>query len=256
MNTIDFIALVAPGAQAGMRNYSVLASPSMAQGICESGSGAHAPGNNLFGIKATPDWKGPVQRLLTREVVNGKSVYVYADFRVYTSLADSIADHGAFLAANARYKNLLGNTDYKTVCKLLQADGYATALNYAESLIFLIEQYGLDEYDLLPITHIDTPTSGATVKGAFDIKGWAISLAGIARVDVYIDSKIGLASIKQLTARPDVAKAYPKYSGAGTSGFAVSVPNGKLKSGNHSIDVAAIDKDGMATWAHLQIIVK
>ena len=234
----------------------VLASPSMAQGICESGSGTHAPSNNLFGIKATSDWKGPTQKLLTREVVNGKSIYTYAEFRAYASLADSISDHAAFLAGNKRYANLIGKKDYKAVCKLLQADGYATAPNYASTLISIIEQYGLEKYDLLPLCHIDTPKAGASVKGPWTVKGWATSLASIERVDIYVDGKTGLGSIKQLTVRPDVAKAYSKYPGAKASGFGIAVPGGKLKPGKHIVDVVAIGKDGTKTWAHTAITVK
>jgi N-acetylmuramoyl-L-alanine amidase len=46
-----------------------------------------------------------------------------------------------------RYESILGNTDYKDVCELLQKCGYATSHTYAEKLIKLIEQYELTQYD-------------------------------------------------------------------------------------------------------------
>ncbi|MEL1196558.1 glucosaminidase domain-containing protein, partial [Staphylococcus epidermidis] len=78
-----------------------------------------------------------------QEYINEQYIYIDAPFRKYPDVASSIADHGTFLNVNSRYSNLLGVTDYKTVAQLLQADGYATAPTYAESLIRIIEQYHL-----------------------------------------------------------------------------------------------------------------
>ncbi|GMA48675.1 hypothetical protein GCM10025857_39850 [Alicyclobacillus contaminans] len=73
-----------------------------------------------------------------------------AKFRAYASLGDSIQDHGQFLLANSRYHNLVG-ADWRTACQLIQQDGYATAPNYAQTLISIIEQYKLYQYDTQPV---------------------------------------------------------------------------------------------------------
>lgn len=99
MNTIDFIALMAPLAMADQNRTAVLASITIAQGILESASGASAPGNNLFGIK------GKGQELNTKEFVNGEWVTIIDGFRVYDTWSDSICDHSSFLLENARYTN-------------------------------------------------------------------------------------------------------------------------------------------------------
>ena len=146
----DFIMQISRGAVEGMRKYGILPSVTMAQAILESGwgrSGLTRASNNLFGIKAGGSWCGDVVTYPTREYVDGKYVDVTADFRAYDSLDASMEDHGAFLAGLSRYANIIGVKDFREVCRLLQADGYATAPNYADSLIALIEQYDLAAYD-------------------------------------------------------------------------------------------------------------
>lgn len=146
----DFIMQISRGAVEGMRKYGILPSVTIAQAILESGwgeSGLTKASNNLFGIKAGNGWYGYVVKYPTKEYVNGQYIDVTADFRAYTSMDASVEDHGAFLAGLRRYGNIIGVNDYKTVCQLLQQDGYATAPNYADSLIALIEQYDLAAYD-------------------------------------------------------------------------------------------------------------
>src|SRR5690606_40882563 len=55
----------------------------IAQAAIETGWGAHAPGNNFFGIKS--HGKGGGQTLTTQEVVNGKRVTVKDSFRRFRS---------------------------------------------------------------------------------------------------------------------------------------------------------------------------
>lgn len=145
-----FIQKISRGAVEGMRKYGILPSVTMAQAILESGwgeSGLTEVSNNLFGIKAGSSWSGPVVAYPTKEYVNGQYVNVTADFRAYESLDASMEDHGAFLAGLSRYANIIGVKDFREVCRLLQEDGYATAPNYADSLIALVEHYNLDAYD-------------------------------------------------------------------------------------------------------------
>jgi hypothetical protein len=120
----------------------------MAQACLESGYGKYAPGNNMFGIKWTSGCGYRSQSQLTTEYINGALIKVYASFRTYDSLSDSLFDHAQFLIENSRYANLLGVKDYKTACKLIQQDGYATAPNYGNQLIEIIEENELYQYDM------------------------------------------------------------------------------------------------------------
>ena len=65
-----------------------------AQSSLESGYGQAAPGNNYFGIKASPDWSGATTSQLTGEQTPSGSKYsIHAAFRAYSSLEDSIRDY-------------------------------------------------------------------------------------------------------------------------------------------------------------------
>lgn len=146
MDVNKFIALVAPGAISARKKYGILASVTIAQAAVESGWGSHAPGNNLFGIKAN-GWKGRVVNLLTGEYIKGKYIKITAAFRAYNSWTESVTDHAAFLVANKRYKNILGQKNFKTACVNLQADGYSTSPYYSQTLVSIIEAHGLAKYD-------------------------------------------------------------------------------------------------------------
>jgi flagellum-specific peptidoglycan hydrolase FlgJ len=151
MDTKAFIDNVLQGAVDTMHKHGILASVSIAQAALESGWGSHAPGNNLFGIKAN-GWTGKnVQMLATTEVLKGKTVHITAAFRAYPNWAASIDDHAAFLVENIRYKNLIRQKDFKIACVNLQKDGYSTSPYYSQTLISLIEQYGLAKYDLVTV---------------------------------------------------------------------------------------------------------
>ena len=81
--------------------------------------------------------------------VQGVNFTVITDlFRAYDSWAESVADHSALLTGLPRYKAVVGETDYKKACRAVHAAGYATDPKYSDSLIKLIEQYGLTEWDI------------------------------------------------------------------------------------------------------------
>lgn len=108
----------------------------VSQAVLETGWGASAIGNNLFGIKAGAGWTGKRQHVLTREVIGGQDVMMYDWFRDYDTPAGSFADHYRFLDENSRYRkagvfNAKSDDDYFDA---LQRAGYATDPNYARTL--------------------------------------------------------------------------------------------------------------------------
>lgn len=147
---LDFINSIVPGAIETYEKYGVLPSLTLAQAILESGwgeSGLSANYNNLFGIKAGSSWTGKVANLKTSEQnSDGSYVQITAGFRAYDSVADSIEDH-AKLLTNDRYKKVIASTNYRDACVAVREAGYATSLNYSNSLISLIEKYGLNQWD-------------------------------------------------------------------------------------------------------------
>lgn len=148
----NFIKTVGAFASADMKKSGVLASLTVAQAILESAWGKSelaTGGNALFGIKATKSWKGKVYCKDTKECYDGVNLVDVknAAFRAYDSWEESVEDHSAFLKANKRYKEVIGETDYKKVCEAIKAAGYATDPDYAEKLVKLIEDYELTEFD-------------------------------------------------------------------------------------------------------------
>lgn len=126
----------------------VPASITLAQGALESGDGNSQlarRGNNHFGIKCHGDWTGRTIRH-TDDRRN-------ECFRKYNSVEDSYRDHSDFLSTSQRYAFLfeLDPADYKAWAKGLKEAGYATSRDYANSLIRIIEDYNLQEYDLIAL---------------------------------------------------------------------------------------------------------
>jgi LysM repeat protein len=126
-----------------MAAHSIPASITLAQGILESRDGNSRlakEGNNHFGIKCHSDWEG-------------KRIYEDDDernecFRQYRNARESFDDHSDFLK-KARYAQLfeLEMTDYKGWARGLKECGYATSPEYAKSLIRIIEENNLQQYD-------------------------------------------------------------------------------------------------------------
>lgn len=112
----------------------------LAQAALESAYGAHAPGNNFFGIKAvatTPT--DQVQVFLTHEVVGGKTVELKQSFVKYATPAASFIDHGNFFIRNHRYAPAFLTTDPSQFALAVARAGYATDPLYAAKVIAIIK---------------------------------------------------------------------------------------------------------------------
>jgi flagellum-specific peptidoglycan hydrolase FlgJ len=153
----EFILAIAPGARESQRKTGVPASVTLAQAILESDWGRSKltrEANNLFGIKALngPGSAGTYE-IDTEEVDDGEIVTVPAAFKAYTSLAESIVDHGRWFHENSRYRNALKvRDDPRAFAYAINDAGYATDPAYAPKLIGLIDRFKLDAYDVQPAT--------------------------------------------------------------------------------------------------------
>ncbi|KQQ33438.1 flagellar biosynthesis protein FlgJ [Duganella sp. Leaf126] len=97
--------------------------------------------NNLFGIKATPDWKGKVVEATTTEYVNGRAQTKVERFRAYDSYADSFKDYARLITDNPRYEKVLASAgDASAFAQGLQKAGYATDPQYASKLTSIIKR--------------------------------------------------------------------------------------------------------------------
>lgn len=131
-------------AVAHMEKYGIPASITMAQGILESDAG-NSPlslsSNNHFGIKCKKHWTG--RKVYHDDDAKGEC------FRAYPSVEASYEDHAVFLDSSPRYDSLFSypSNDYKSWARGLKAAGYATAPDYAQRLVAIIERYKLYTLD-------------------------------------------------------------------------------------------------------------
>lgn len=173
---MTFLDNIKDGCLKGWRQFRVLPSLTAAQAILESGWGKYAPHNALFGIKADSSWKGKSYNSQTQEEYEpGVVTDIVDSFRAYDSLSDSIVDHGKFLNDNPRYKAVIGETDYKKACYAIKDAGYATASDYAELLIQLIEENNLQDWDKEVISN--NKKESEIMTSANEIVQYAINLA-------------------------------------------------------------------------------
>jgi len=103
----------------------------LAQTALETGWGAAAPGNNLFGIKSSDGESGTTRA--THEMVGGILTPQTASFRDYHSLANSVADYVGLIQSG--YQNVTGQITVQGFAQALQQGGYATDQNYAAKII-------------------------------------------------------------------------------------------------------------------------
>lgn len=94
--------------------------------------------HNLFGIKATPDWKGATTEIATTEYIHGAVRKVKAAFRVYKNYAEALTDYATFLTRNPRYHKVVNSQSVEKAAHALQDGGYATDPNYAKKLINIV----------------------------------------------------------------------------------------------------------------------
>jgi flagellum-specific peptidoglycan hydrolase FlgJ len=143
-----FIDSVAAGAVAAAHQWHIPASVSIAQAIIESRSGQSGlsqKANNLFGMRGSGT-AGSIT-LPTKEFLDGKWVTVDAAFRNYNSQAESIEDHAQLLASSPYYAKARAVADDPRAFANALTGVYATAPNYGEALIRVMDQHDLYRFD-------------------------------------------------------------------------------------------------------------
>lgn len=153
------------GAQETEKKYGIPTSITLAQILQESGgsyvgglSGLAFKAKNLFGIKGTGS-AGSVSMQTTEYDSSGKAYKTYANFRRYNTFSESIEDHGKLLT-NSRYTKYTSNAkSLEEYAQGIQKGGYATDPNYASSLMKMISDNNLSQYD------VGTWQSGGSTSG-------------------------------------------------------------------------------------------
>ena len=140
MTRAEYVEKYKSIAIAHMKRFGIPASITMAQGILESGAGNSdlaRRSNNHFGIKCKKDWTG--EKVYHDDDAKGEC------FRAYPTVEASYEDHAKFLDDSPRYDSLFAypSNDYRSWARGLKAAGYATAPDYAERLVKIIEDMQL-----------------------------------------------------------------------------------------------------------------
>ena len=138
---------VADAAIASRKKWTVPASVTVAQWAVESAWGASMPpgSNNPFGIKATGDQ--PSVESPTREVINGENIVLTQRFRMFDSLSQAFDEHGRLLATAPVYKGAMKEANNPEAFADALTGVYATDPNYGFTLKWVMENYGLSQYD-------------------------------------------------------------------------------------------------------------
>jgi len=127
----NFARKIWPTIQQAARTLNVSPVAILAQSALETGWGAAAAGNNLFGIKAATGQSGMVRN--THEMVDGVLQPQTAIFRDYASMSDSVSDYVSEIQSN--FQNVTGQASAAGFANALQSSGYATDSNYAAKII-------------------------------------------------------------------------------------------------------------------------
>jgi peptidoglycan hydrolase FlgJ len=150
---IDFVRLHQDAARAAESRSGIPAAFAVAQAAHESGWGQReirnadgSASHNLFGIKASPGWSGPVAEITTTEWIGGEPQKVTAKFRSYASYEESFRDYARLMKESPRYAGVVAQAagapasaaSAQGFASALQRAGYATDPAYADKLARLI----------------------------------------------------------------------------------------------------------------------
>ncbi|HEX5500017.1 MAG TPA: hypothetical protein VFX03_12355, partial [Thermomicrobiales bacterium] len=90
---------------------------------------------------------------------------------------------------------------------------------------------------------IPPPGRAVVDEGQLGVRGWALSGAGIARVEAIVGGEAH-GQIRLGMLRPDVPRAYPDIAGVEHSGFVGLIPVADLAPGIHRVTVRVVGGNG------------
>ena len=97
--------------------------------------------HNLFGIKATGNWKGDSAASNTTEFIDGSAVKMVDRFRAYPSYAGAFRDYATLLRDSPRYAGVRDvGSDARAFASALKRGGYATDPAYESKLVQVAAQ--------------------------------------------------------------------------------------------------------------------
>lgn len=159
-----------------------------AQWALESGWGSALSGkNNFFGIKATSGESSTNHR--TREVVNGKDVYINANFKNFETPQDAV-DHlvTQWYKDYKSYKGVNNAGSPNEAAAMLKQQGYATDPSYPKKLIELMQSKGVSSGPAY-ISGEGSNSSSGSSSGPNRSGGFLSNLVGFMQEGGSVDKK-------------------------------------------------------------------
>ena len=150
---LDFIESIAPIIQKIGPEYGIkVSSPIIAQACLEStyGTSDKAQYHNYFGLKYRPDridCSSGIFESKSEEEENGERVPITTDWFMFDSMEDGVRGYFQFLNSVSNYDNLKGVTDPREYLENIKADHYATASDYVDNNMKVIEENDLTRFD-------------------------------------------------------------------------------------------------------------
>ncbi len=136
-----FVQQHSAAAKAAEAETGIPASFMVSQAALETGWGRKeirhgdgTPSFNLFGIKASANWKGATAEVTTTEYINGKAQKVVARFRAYGSYAESFADYARLMKDSPRYQAVVAKASARTADAAGSSNGGSAAVGFAQGL--------------------------------------------------------------------------------------------------------------------------
>ena len=131
----------------------------------------------------------------------------------------------------------------KTVADLGQK--WAPSSNYGTDIMHLYNSLTSLAQGRQALGNIDEPAVNQNISSnIMTVRGWALNPSGIEKVKIYVnnvykgDAQLGLS-------RPDIQNVYGAlYNNTNTSGFKLDVDISNLSTGNNTVKIEAIGKDG------------
>jgi len=168
MTRDGYVQLVAPLAVAACLRFSgYLPSVLIAQACLEpgfgtgSGSELYSQANNCLGMKTellnstwkSEFWHGDTVEKYTPEVYNGVPTTIWDSFRKYRTLDDCFYDYLQFMrdaktGGHYKYRDVLKITDPRALITQVSQRGYATGPTYVSSVMRIINEFNLTQYDI------------------------------------------------------------------------------------------------------------
>lgn len=164
-NNQGFIEQLGQSAMQVASANDLYASIMVAQALLESGFGSsslsQAPNYNLFGVKEYG--AGPAVYMNTKEYINGQWTTMSEPFAKYSSYYESFVGHVGVLASSSYAGAWKSHTNNYQEAAHYLTGRYATAPNYGNELISLIQTYGLTRFDTgTAATAVQTTTPATT----------------------------------------------------------------------------------------------